>query len=241
MADSRAHEARVVGFLQRIAPTARRLYLVGDVLDYWFEYRHVVPKGHVRFLAALAALADSGVEVVWYAGNHDIWLFGYLREELGVDVRDPKPGGEFIDVDGTTFFIGHGDGIGYRSPGFRIIRSLFRNRLCQRLFAAIHPGLTVPLAYRWSNHSRKGYSTPTALDPNVRTSLEIFSRSLATEHPELRYIVIGHHHVPVDEPVAANCRLIVLGDWISRHTYGVFDPADTSFALREYPAGTTLA
>lgn len=241
MADSRAHEARVVGFLQRIAPTARRLYLVGDVLDYWFEYRHVVPKGHVRFLAALAALADSGVEVVWYAGNHDIWLFGYLREELGVDVRDPKPGGEFIDVDGTTFFIGHGDGIGYRSPGFRIIRSLFRNRLCQRLFAAIHPGLTVPLAYRWSNHSRKGYSTPTALDPNVRTSLEIFSRSLATEYPELRYIVIGHHHVPVDEPVAANCRLIVLGDWISRHTYGVFDPADTSFALREYPAGTTLA
>lgn len=233
--DSRGHERTVCEFLRSIAPTARRLYLVGDILDYWFEYRTVVPRGYIRFFGALAELADSGVEIVWFTGNHDIWLFDYLRDHIGLRVEDPRKGYILTDIDNTLFCIGHGDGIGKRSPGFRFLRYLFRNRLCQQLFAAIHPRWTVGFAHSWSSHSRKGYATPTALAPQVRTSLELFCRRQASEHPDLRYIVVGHHHVVVDEPINDRCRLIVLGDWLTRHTYAVFDGSELN--LCEYLPG----
>lgn len=221
--DRRAHEQAVCRFLRSIAPTARRIFMVGDILDYWYEYRTVVPRGYVRFFGVLAELADSGVEIVWFTGNHDIWLFDYLRDELGICVTDPRKGYELTDIDGTLFCIGHGDAIGPQKPGFRFIRSLFRNRVCQWMYAAIHPRWTVGFAHAWSSHSRKGCHTPQSLEPAARTGLELFCRKMATEHPGLRYVVVGHHHVPVDEPVSADCRLIVLGDWLSRHTYAVFD------------------
>lgn len=232
VADARAHQAAVCRFLRAIAPTARRLYLVGDILDYWFEYRTVVPRGYVRFFGALAELADAGVEITWFTGNHDIWLFDYLRDELGIRVTDPRRGYELTDIDGTLFCIGHGDAIGPQKAGFRFIRSLFRNRLCQKAFAAIHPRWTVGFAHAWSSHSRKGSQTPVALEPEARTGLELFCRRMATGHPGLRYVVVGHHHVALDEPVSAECRLIVLGDWLSRRTYAVFD--GNSLQLKEY-------
>lgn len=240
IADRRAHERGVVGFLRAIAPTARRLYILGDALDYWYEYRNVVPRGYVRFFGALAELADAGVEIVWFTGNHDIWLFDYLRDEIGIEIRDPRAGYELEEIDGSLFCLGHGDAIGHMTPGFRFIRRLFRNRLCQKLYAAIHPRWTIPFAHAWSSHSRKGYSTPTALTAAQRGPLEVFARQLLAAHPELRYVVVGHHHVPVDEPLSDSCRLIVLGDWLSRHTYGVFCP-DSGFRLAEYRPGADPA
>lgn len=232
MPNARVHEAAVCAFLRHIAPSARRLVMVGDVLDYWFEYREVVPRGHIRFFGALAALADAGVEIIWYAGNHDIWLSDYLQSEIGLETRDPHNGYELCHWDGTLFCIGHGDGIGHRTPGFRLIRSIFRNRLCQRLFAAIHPRWTVPFAHRWSSHSRKGYAAPECLPAKTRTDIELFARRQLKAYPRLRFVVLGHHHVPVDEPVTPDCRLIVLGDWLTRHTYAVFDGSDIE--LREF-------
>lgn len=222
--DRRAHEARLCRFLRSIAPSAGRLVMVGDILDYWFEYRTVVPRGYVRFFGELARLADAGVELIWYIGNHDIWLFDYLRTEIGIDIRDPRGGYELCRFDGSLFCVGHGDGIGHRSAGFRFIRGLFRNKLCQKLFSGIHPRWTVPLAHRWSSHSRKGTSVPSeACTARVRAELEGFSRTLLREHPELRYVIIGHHHVVIDEEVADGCRLIVLGDWLNHSTYARFD------------------
>ena len=223
MGDRRAHEQRVCRFLRSIEPLARRLVLVGDVLDYWFEYRTVVPRGYVRFFGMLARMADNGTEIIWYTGNHDIWLFDYLRTEIGMEVVDPRGGYDLRRFDGALFCIGHGDGIGHRSPGFRFIRGIFRNRLLQKLFSGIHPRWTVPLAHAWSSHSRKGSSAPVTLPPRVRADLEVFARRELAEHPDLRYVVVGHHHVPVDEPVSPTCRLVVLGDWISHDTYAVFD------------------
>lgn len=125
--DHRAHERRVVDFLRAEGRGADHIYLLGDVLDYWFEYRAVVPRGFVRFFGELARLSDSGVKITWMTGNHDIWLFDYLRDELGIEVVDAP----FIirDICGKRFLLAHGDRIGHASAGFKLICSLFRNRV----------------------------------------------------------------------------------------------------------------
>ncbi|MDE5553832.1 MAG: UDP-2,3-diacylglucosamine diphosphatase [Muribaculaceae bacterium] len=217
-------------FLRSIAKDAARLYLVGDILDYWFEYRTVVPRGHTRFFGALAELADSGVEVTWLIGNHDIWMFDYLRDELGIRVID---GSVTVDIDGKRFFISHGDGLGRLEPGFRFIRSMFRNRVCQKLYAAIHPRWTVGFAYRWSASNRDyDPNRPPQFDGELRDNVEGWAKAYVAEHPETDFIVLGHHHVMVDESVGEHCRLVILGDWIYNFSYAVFDGENLS--LEQY-------
>ncbi len=234
MPDRRAHEQLVVGFLRSIEDKAKSVYLLGDVLDYWFEYRTVVPRGYVRFFGQLARMVDAGVEIVWFTGNHDIWLFDYIRDEIGIEVVDAKGGGVERNIDGTLFYLGHGDDFGRQPLGYRILRSIFHNRVCQKLYSGLHPRWTMPFAHGWSTQSRKGNSQPShmTLTGRSRTAVEVEARRLCTELPELCYIVIGHHHVAMDEPITSACRLIVLGDWIKRSTYAVFD--GTSLELKEY-------
>ncbi len=214
IADPRAHEAALVDFLRGIEPTAKAVYLLGDILDYWFEYRTVVPRGYVRFFGQLARMADEGIEIVWFTGNHDIWLFDYLRDELG---------GLLKDIDGTLFFMGHGDDFGQQPRGYRTLRGIFRCRFLQKLYSGIHPRWSIPFAHGWSSHSRKSGPPVPVLTPRARC---------AVEHPALRYIVLGHHHVAIDEPVSSTCRLVILGEWISSRTYAVFD--GSSLQLLKY-------
>ena len=223
IADPRAHEAALVDFLRGIEPTAKAVYLLGDILDYWFEYRTVVPRGYVRFFGQLARMADEGIEIVWFTGNHDIWLFDYLRDELGITIADPSGGGLLKDIDGTLFFMGHGDDFGQQPRGYRTLRGIFRCRFLQKLYSGIHPRWSIPFAHGWSSHSRKAAPPEPRLEGRARTALEVACRELASADPALEYIVIGHHHVAVDEPVTASCRLIILGDWIKHRTYAVFD------------------
>lgn len=234
MPDRRAHERRVVDFLRSVEDKAKAVYLLGDVLDYWFEYRTVVPRGYVRFFGQLARMADAGVEIVWFTGNHDIWLFDYIRDEIGVEIVDAKGAGVERRIDGTLFFLGHGDNFGRQPLGYRILRSFFHNKVCQKLYSGIHPRLTMPFAHGWSAHSRKGSACPpeAKLAGRARTAVEVEARRLYTALPDLRYIVIGHHHVALDEPVTSECRIIVLGNWITRSTYAVFD--GTSLELKEF-------
>lgn len=233
IADARAHEGTLVDFLRSIEPTARAVYLLGDILDYWFEYRTVVPRGYVRFFGQLARMADAGIRIVWFAGNHDIWLFGYLRDELGIEIADPHGAGMTVEIDGTHFFLGHGDNLGRQPLPYRLLRATFRNRFLQKLYSGIHPRWTLPFAHGWSSHSRKAAPPEPQLDGRTRASLEAACRTLASADPELRYIVIGHHHVALDEPVGPHCRLIVLGEWIKKRTYAVFD--GTTLTLRREP------
>ena len=227
VADRKAHEKRVVDFLRSIEDDARAVYLLGDILDYWFEYRTVVPRGYVRFFGQLARMADRGIEIVWFIGNHDIWLFDYLRDEIGIRIVDTDKGGIAVDIDGTHFFLGHGDTFGRQPWTYRRLRALFHNRFCQKLYSAIHPRWTIPFAHGWSSHSRKGTALPSAtLAPAARTAVEVFARQLCSADPELRYIIIGHHHVALDEPVTGTCRLIILGNWLDRSTYAVFDGSE---------------
>lgn len=216
---SRRRERMVVDFLRSIKYDASELYLLGDILDYWFEYRTVVPRGYVRFFGALAALADSGVKITWFIGNHDIWLFDYLRDEIGVEIVD---GVDIRDILGAKFLLSHGDGVGHLKRGFRLIRSVFRNRVAQKLYSAIHPRWTIPFAHRWSSHSRLSELSELPFRGDEEPLL-VFARETHKADPSIQYFVFGHRHLAIDTELDTDCRFIILGDWLTQFTYGVFD------------------
>lgn len=217
--DSRAKEQRVVRFLDSIRDNASELYLLGDILDYWYEYKTVVPRGYVRFFGALARLADAGVKITWFIGNHDIWLFDYLRDEIGIRIVD---GIEVTEIMGHAFLLTHGDGVGKLKPSFRFIRSMFRNRICQKLYSAIHPRWTIPFALRWSSHSRGSETNPTPWQ-GAKETIWQFAHSTALANPDIEYFIFGHRHLLIDEPLTPTSRLIILGDWLTHYSYAVFD------------------
>lgn len=216
------YERRVVRWLNTIKDSAKAIYLLGDVLDYWYEYRNVVPRGFTRFFGTLALLVDDGIEIRWYIGNHDIWIFDYLPHEIGITVID---GYEIKDIDSKKFFLSHGDGIGSLKPGFKFIRTLFRNKVCQWLFSGIHPRWTVPFAHRWSSHSRNfSDEKPQFLgedkEPFIPFALN-WNKSHNNEH--IDFFIFGHRHILLDFNIENNSRVIVLGDWIHHFSYAVFD------------------
>lgn len=227
--DSKEAEKRVVDFLDSIKGEVDALFLLGDILDYWYEYRYVVPRGFVRFFGKLAELADSGVRIVWYIGNHDIWIFDYLPSELGIEVVD----GYIVEnIDGHKFLMTHGDGIGKLLPSFKLLRKFFRNKICQKLFSGIHPRWTVPFAYNWSRHSRK-VQGPSAQDAKrIMNNIVTFSKEYLAQHPDVEYFIYGHLHLFEKVNLTDKASLIVLGEWISRCSYAKWD--GNSLTLHEY-------
>lgn len=227
IADPRAHEARIVRWLESITPSARHLFLLGDVMDYWYEYRTVAPRGHVRFLGALARLADSGCEVVWLKGNHDIWIFDYLPSEIGLTVVD---GICRRTLDGKRFVMEHGDGVGSIDGGYRLMRHVFRSRFCQWLYGAIHPRWTIAFAHGWSGKSRKAAPVPSP--ELVARDMERLERFAADNNAgpaasRADYFVFGHLHLPAERTVEpSGARLIVLGDAYRSFSYGMWDGRD---------------
>ena len=234
-ADSREQERRVVDFLDSIKDDADVIYLLGDILDYWYEYRYVVPRGFVRFFGKIAELTDRGVRVVWFIGNHDIWIFDYLPSELGVEVVD---GGLLERIDGHAFYLTHGDGVGRLKPSFRFLRRLFRSKTCQKLFSGIHPRWTVPFAYNWSRHSRKLEGPSPEDAERMMESITLFSSEYLAEHPDTDYFIYGHLHLFLSRKIQAQTKegtkeaeMVVLGEWIRRCSYALWD--GTSLTLYE--------
>ncbi|MBD5356583.1 MAG: UDP-2,3-diacylglucosamine diphosphatase [Bacteroides sp.] len=218
--DSREAEKRVVAFLDSIKGDTDAIYLLGDVLDYWFEYRYVVPRGFVRFFGKLAELSDMGIRIVWLIGNHDIWIFDYIPTELGIEVID---GSLTETIYGKRIFMAHGDGVGKQKASFRFIRGLFRNKLCQKAFSGIHPRWTVPFAYKWSRHSRAEGEARGIPDEHVLDSLLQFTKHYHNEHPEIDYFMFGHIHVFTRKVLSQGCEMIVLGEWIKTFSYVKMD------------------
>ncbi|MDE6294602.1 MAG: UDP-2,3-diacylglucosamine diphosphatase [Muribaculaceae bacterium] len=239
--DTRESERRVVRFLDSIARDAAEIYLLGDILDYWYEYRYVVPRGYVRFFGKLAELSDAGVKITWIIGNHDIWIFDYIPTELGVKVVDGVL--DCTVLDKLRVVMAHGDGIWKSDLLFPIIRGIFRNRFCQKLYASIHPRWTVPFAYRWSNHSRwqgeeelrrrerereEMKRRREGLPENIRqlvTFCNNYTDSLlrAGETDLPKYYLFGHLHEVVEERLEHGAEMLVIGDWLVKFSYAVFD------------------
>lgn len=217
---ARDYENRIVSFLESIAADAAELYMMGDILDYWFEYRTVVPRGYVRFFGALARLADAGVKIHWFIGNHDIWLFDYLAGEIGLEVVD---GWQVKDIGNHRFFLSHGDGVGRLPWSFRALRAVFRNRICQKLYSAIHPRWTIPFALRWSKSSRDfSEEVPQCADPEAEPLVR-FAREYLVSHPDINYFVFGHRHVLLDHTLSPGHIVVILGDWIHHFSYARYD------------------
>ncbi len=149
---SKEREKQLLQWLNDIQKDAEALYLVGDVFDFWFEYKTVIPKGYVRLLGKLAELRDGGLPIYFFTGNHDMWMFRYFEEELNIPTyRKPI----IREIHGKTFFIGHGDGLGPGDHGYKMIKKIFANPLCQWLFARLHPNFGIALANFWSGKSRE--------------------------------------------------------------------------------------
>ena len=218
MADTRKNELRVVSFLDHIKKDASAIYLLGDILDYWYEYRYVVPRGYVRFFGKLAELSDAGIRIIWLKGNHDIWIFDYLPKELGIEVKD---GNIIEEIRGKKIFLSHGDGVGKLKPSFKFLRGLFRNRFCQWAFSGIHPRWTVPFAYSWSAHSRKDGEMRGIPEESLLKNLRNFVKDYHERHPDINYFIFGHIHVLSREEVEKGCEMIVLGEWIRTYSYAV--------------------
>lgn len=220
--NAREHEKRVVDFLDSIKNDAAELFLLGDILDYWYEYKNVVPRGHVRFLGKLAQLADAGVKIYWFTGNHDVWLFDYLSQEIGLKVLR---GNTVMDVMGTKFLLSHGDDVGYQKPMYRFTRWCFYNPVCQWLYAGVHPRWTFPIATSWSQHNRvtRSKEEEDKIKEVCCGRLEKFCREHSSKHPEVKHYVFGHVHLARQVALEGDRTMTVLGDWIEQFTYAVFN------------------
>ncbi len=226
---SRERELRIIQWLNEVSKDASDIFLVGDVFDFWFEYKHAIPKGFSRLQGKIAELTDSGIKVHYFIGNHDMWVFNYFEDELGVKMYRDNTDFEF---GGKHFMVGHGDGYGPGDYGYKFIKKVFSNSICQWLFGWIHPNLGIGMANFWSGRSRSANSGSVEKFLGEENEwLAIYSKEvLETKHYD--FFIFGHRHLPLDLKVGENSRYINLGEWINYNTYGVFD--GDQFELKEF-------
>ena len=213
-------EKHVVRFLDQIKHDASEIFLVGDMFDFWYEYRKVVPKGYTRLLGKLAELSDAGIPMHFFVGNHDMWMKDYFQKELNIPVYfEPK---EF-ERNGKNFLIGHGDGLGPGDKGYKFLKKIFRNPACQWLFGILPPYLGMGLASYLSRRSRAqtGVSEEVFLGED-KEWLIIYCKETLKEK-NFDFLVFGHRHLAIDYRLNDKSRYINLGDWIHYYTYAVFD------------------
>ena len=217
--DPAGREARFVSFLRSIpADTTLALYLLGDIWDFWYEYRDVVPKGYVRVFSALMDLMDAGVKVYFFPGNHDIWCYSYFSS-MGITVVREQP--QLVEIGGKVFCLGHGDGLGPGLRGYKFMNSIFKNRVTQRLFSTLHPWLAFRLGLGWSRHSRlarnETYTFKGESEPLYKWAEDFSSRS------HVDFFIFGHLHCQADLTLPSGARLIVMKDWMDGGQYWYFD------------------
>jgi UDP-2,3-diacylglucosamine hydrolase len=227
-AESLEREKKVVKWLDQVYREASEIYLLGDIFDYWFEYKKVVPRGFTRFLGKIAEITDAGVTVHFFTGNHDVWVFDYLPEEVGVVVhRNPIK----REYGGRKFLIAHGDGLGPNQSGYKILKGMFTSRILQWLFARLHPNFATGLAHRWSKQSRLQKGISTEWLGKEKEYLHIYAQErLKQEHFD--YFIFGHRHLPYVLDLNEKSKMIYLGDWIENFTYAIFD--GNTFELKNY-------
>lgn len=222
-------ERKLCRWFDEVKKDAEAIYLLGDIFDYWFEYKYVVPRGFTRVLGKIAELTDSGIEVHFFIGNHDIWVTDYLQQECGMTVHlDPL----VTEIKGKKFFLAHGDGLGDDSIAFKIIRSIFHSKICRKPFAAIHPRWTMGFAHRWSNHSRATGEMAGYLGED-KEHLVLFAKKQVKVSPNINFFIFGHRHIMLDLMIASTSRVVILGDWIQYFSYAVFDGTNMSLEVFE--------
>ena len=236
MKSSREREMLLVKWLNEIKEDALEIYIMGDLFDFWYEYKTTVPKGFTRLFGKLAEITDSGIPIHFFRGNHDIWAFDYFSEELNIQMHR-RP--EIKEILGKKFYLSHGDGLGVGDKGYKFIKWVFERKINQWLFRWVHPdwGLAMGLYFsrrsRYANEAREDRERKESTKVPIEDSrLPVFAKSVLESGEKVDYFVMGHWHIIRNFELAENSRFVFLGDWISKFSYGVFD--GTSFEMKQY-------
>lgn len=226
--NNREREILFTRWLDEIEDSVAELYLMGDIFDFWYEYKKVAPRGFTRVLGRLANLTDKGIPVHFFTGNHDVWVFDYLAEETGVIVHHKEI---LQDIHGKKFFLAHGDGLDASDKGYILLKKLFTNKPLQWMFSRLHPNFAFWLAHKWSASSRLSKSDYHDDFMVVQDGMYKFAADFLKTTP-VDYFVMGHRHQMAKEELDRKATFILLGDWISSFSYGVFDGEE--FQLKKY-------
>lgn len=212
-------EKKIVAWLSAIQNDAKAIYLVGDIFDFWFEYKHAIPKGFVRLQGKIIELTENGIPVHFFMGNHDMWMFDYFKQELGVEIH---PDEIELEINHKKFYIAHGDGLGPGDKGYKLIKKVFRNRFCQWAFARLHPNFGISLAKYFSKTSRNSTGGDDAiLHSTDKEWLYQFTKT-AQQKKHRDYYIFGHRHLPLKFKME-NTTYFNLGEWLNICTFGRFD------------------
>ncbi len=220
-------EKRLVTWLRNIENDASDLYILGDLFDMWFDYKHVAPRGFVRLLGQLAQMSDNGINIHYFIGNHDMWVFDYFEKEIGAIIyREPKS----ITINNKSFLIGHGDGLGPEDGKYKLLKRIFSSHINQWLFARLHPNFALGIAHFFSKKSRitnNNFVEKYEGDEN-ELLVQYCKHKLETEYYD--YFVFGHRHIATDMKIGDKSRYINLGEWVKKPHIGIFD--GDSFILK---------
>lgn len=228
-------EKLFIQWLDEVRQDASAIYLMGDIFDFWFEYKTVVQKGFVRLLGKLAEITDSGIPVHLFIGNHDIWAVDYLQKEIGIELHREKL---IVQLEGKWFFLAHGDGLGPGDMGYKIMKKIFQNRFNQWLFRWIHPDIGTRVALYFSRKSRYANDSKEekfGVTPIEEEMLYKYTQRKILQYPHIDYFIFGHRHHPTDIQIGEKAKLIILGDWIKNFTYAFYNGEQLS--LRQYDPG----
>ncbi len=212
-------EKKVVAWLNNIASTAEEIYLLGDVFDFWWEYKLVVPRGFTRFLGTISSITDSGIPVHFFTGNHDMWIRDYLSKECGM-ILHTEP--LIKTFNGKRFYLAHGEGLGSENTGFRILLKIFRNKPLRVLYSALHPSVGVGLGHRWSLNSRLGKGITTDFMGEEKEDLIRYAINIRNTE-KIDYFIFGHRHLAMTHKIKEGAEIVFMGDWITNSSYAVWD------------------
>ncbi len=221
--ESLVREKLIVQFLNEIKDSAAAIFIVGDMFDFWYEYKHVVPRGYTRLLGKLAELSDLGIQLHFFVGNHDMWMTSYFQQEFNMNVYyEPQD----FEWNGKKFLVGHGDGLGPGDKGYKRLKKIFRNPFCQWAFGVLPPGIGMGLANYFSRRSRaKTSHIEEKFLGEEKEWLILYSRKVLQEK-KYDFFIFGHRHLPIDHRLNETSRYINLGEWMNFFTYAVFDGND---------------
>ncbi len=219
--ESSIREKRIVRWLDHVSADAQHLFLVGDIFDFWFEYKQVVPKGFLRFQGKLAQLVDQGIGITIFTGNHDMWMFGYFTEELGIPVyRRPQE----ININGLSMHVAHGDGLGPGDRSYKILKGIFESKVLRWFFARLHPNFSLWFGHAWSvgKKKREGIVDNPYSGPEEEFLWHYCHEQESKQHRD--YYIFGHRHLPLRFPIGEEGAWYYnLGEWFGANTYAVCD------------------
>ncbi|NMM49464.1 UDP-2,3-diacylglucosamine diphosphatase [Marinigracilibium pacificum] len=217
---SQEREEKIIAWLKSISDDAHVVFLVGDIFDFWFEYRKVVPKGFIGFLNQVREVVKKGIPVYFFKGNHDMWMFDYIPEITGASIISDEL---ILKVNGKRLFVHHGDGLGPGDKSYKLLKKVFRSKLCQWLFALLHPAIGMGIAHFWSSQSKKkNNGLEQSFEDKFKENIWLYCKeSEKTDHFDM--YICGHRHLVLDLEVEPDSRYYNIGEWMTGSPYGVFD------------------